>query len=103
MASCITHSFIPKKTQALISSTRVLQSGCVILYYTYNAQLFLQPQFILHNGLSHLLTMSLHQDRTPHREYKSDNNGCHGIQGERMHISHGTQRSNNDYTTEIEV
>ena len=54
IASCINHSFIPKQTQALISSTRVLQSGCAVLYYTYDAQLFLQPQFIHHNEESYL-------------------------------------------------
>jgi len=82
----------------------LLQSGCAILYYTYNAQLFLQPQATLHSeaSISHINNVPSH-DCTPHREYKSGNHGCHGNQGARVHTSHATQPSNNDYTIETEV
>jgi len=43
-ASFIHFSFVRKENEALILYTRVTPSGFAILYYTFDVQLFLQPQ-----------------------------------------------------------
>jgi hypothetical protein len=46
--SFISHSFIFRAKHALISSVGIMLSGCVILYYLLDAQLFLQPHLLPH-------------------------------------------------------
>jgi hypothetical protein len=52
VASCFGHLFILKGNEALISSIRVLLSGCAMLYHMPTAQLFLQPQHAPHTTQS---------------------------------------------------
>jgi len=48
VASFIGCFFIPKANRVLISSTRVLASGCTMLYCMPNAQLCYQPHLVPH-------------------------------------------------------
>ena len=55
-AGSIGHLFILKGNEALISSIRVLPSGCAMWYHMPAAQLFLEPQHASHTAHSHSVT-----------------------------------------------
>ena len=44
----ISYFFIPKVKSSFFSSSEVLRSGSSFLYYMPQAQIFLQPQSLLH-------------------------------------------------------
>jgi hypothetical protein len=59
-------------TDARISSTWMLPSGCAIMRYTLYAQLFLQPQLILHRErIVSTVTQFLRLQRVLHKEKSS--------------------------------
>jgi len=61
--------FIFTPTDARISSTGMLPSGCAIIHYTLYAQLFLQPQLILHKERTvSTVTRFLRLQRVVHKE-----------------------------------
>ena len=67
VASFIGCFFILKANQVLMSSTRVLASGCTMLYYMPNAQLCYQPHLVPHtehtqSQLQRLFFASTHEN-----------------------------------------
>jgi hypothetical protein len=61
--------FIFTPTDARISSTGTLPSGCAIMHHTVYAQLFLQPQLILHRERTvSTVTQFLRLQRVLHKE-----------------------------------
>ena len=79
MTGCSTnniHTLLPDLFSSLLSlfltpPVVLLPSRCVMLYYMFDAQLFFQPQPILHSvqSLSQLQNSPLRQERLPHREH----------------------------------
>jgi hypothetical protein len=69
----ICNFFILKTIQALISCIEVLLCGCAVLYYSFNAQLFIQPLFLTNREhiISHYIfdaQVFLWPESEPHRE-----------------------------------
>jgi len=69
VASFIRCFFILEANQVLISSTRVLASGCTTLYYMPNAQLCYQPHLVPHtehtqSQLQKLFFSSVHKNHS---------------------------------------
>jgi hypothetical protein len=61
MATFIMSFFILRANEALISYIGMLPCGCSMLYYMFDAQLFLQPQHILHRKCGNWNVAHSHQ------------------------------------------